>query len=361
MFPDYEIERIKWYAGFHAFLHANEEFKAFQDLLPDITRGQIPTFRQLTVLHHETLKQIFSQPGQLNLFCQAVDIFNRQILGQPKFPLPKGKDSQQRLQDMQERGYTYLPQITADQVREMRAYLSAQPVLDHSNREEIPIEEARQHNHVATIPERLVINCPHLFEILLSPEVINLVAATLGATPVLINLASWWSFARQGEAREAQLFHMDLDDYRFCKLFIYLTDVDEETGPHTYVPGTHRMDVLAATRERTEDPDAFTNWYIQSLRKTDAEVEHYFGIRPDKITGPAGSRMLVNTFGLHKGTKPERADRLLCQATFGITTAQSHFFEPIIPGTKDTENIWPGATKPPHDYVTRLYFKKDPA
>ncbi|RED49676.1 phytanoyl-CoA dioxygenase family protein [Aestuariispira insulae] len=357
MFPAYEIERIKWYAGLHAFLHAHDQFKPFHDKLPDITRGEIPSFRDLTILHHNVLKQIFANPALTELFCRAVDYYNREILKQPQLPPPPEPGGAENLHTMREQGYTFLPQLDEDRIRDMRDYLSAQPVLDHKTRTEMHIEEARQHNHVATIPERQVINCPHLFEILLSPEVINLVGATLGATPVLINLASWWSFARPGEAREAQLFHMDVDDYRFCKLFIYLTDVDEETGPHTYVPTTHRLDVIEAAQARARDPSAFVKWYVESLRKTDEEVAHHFGIEPVKITGPAGSRMLVNTFGLHKGTKPERADRLLCQATFGITTAQSHFFEPITPGQPGTENIWSGAIRPPHNFVTRLYFQ----
>ena len=358
MLPDYEIERIKWYAGFHAFLHANAEFGPFHDMLPDFaSTGAIPDFRQLTLLHHETVKRIFAAPGQLHLFCQAVDIYNREILGQPKLPPPVGTEGQRNLREMQETGFTYLPPLSGRQVREMYDYLAAQPVQDKASRKIIPMEQARAHSHVAPIPERQVANCPHLFEILLSPAVLNLVAATLGATPALINLSSWWSFAREGEAREAQLFHMDLDDYRFCKVFIYLTDVEEDTGPHTYVPTTHRLDVIKAARERADDPGAFTTWYIESLRKTDEEVVRHFGIDPVNITGKAGSCMLVNTFGLHKGTKPERADRLLCQATFGVTTAQSHFFEPMKPGDPGMENIWKGATRPPHDFVTRLYFQ----
>ena len=357
MLPDYEIERIKWYAGLHAFMQAHDEFAPFHDLLPDLTTGSVPTFRQLTVLHHQLHKQIFSRPGQLDLFCQGIDRYNREILGQPQFPTPPGIEGGQALRDMRERGYASLPSITAEQVSDMHGYLSAQPVQDAQSLEIIPMDQARAAKHVATIPERQVANCPHLFEILLSPPVINLAAATLGATPVLINLSSWWSFARPGDPEEAQLFHMDVDDYRFCKIFIYLTDVEEDTGPHTYVPTTHRMDVLVQALGQASDPQAFMDWYVQSLRKTDEEVAQHFGIPPVKITGPAGSCMLVDTFGLHKGTKPERADRLLCQATFGVTTAQSHFFEPMQPGGENMENIWEGATQPPHDFVTRLYFQ----
>ena len=83
-------------------------------------------------------------------------------------------------------------------------------------------------------------------------------------------------------------------------------------------------------------------WYVEQLRKTDEEVAQYFGIAPKMLTGP-GSCMLVNTFGLHKGTKPIRADRLLCQATFGITPAQFQHFTPIQSNEESQENIWTGA------------------
>ena len=41
---------------------------------------------------------------------------------------------------------------------------------------------------------------------------------------------------------------------------------------------------------------------------------------PITITGSAGTRYLINTRGLHRGYPPRRADRLMCQAIFGLTT-----------------------------------------
>ena len=38
----------------------------------------------------------------------------------------------------------------------------------------------------------------------------------------------------------AQYYHYDLDYKRFLKIFIYLTDVTEESGPHIFIEGTHK-------------------------------------------------------------------------------------------------------------------------
>jgi len=38
----------------------------------------------------------------------------------------------------------------------------------------------------------------------------------------------------------AQFFHWDNDFSKFLKLYIYLTDVDEASGPHIYIPKSHK-------------------------------------------------------------------------------------------------------------------------
>ena len=63
------------------------------------------------------------------------------------------------------------------------------------------------------------------------PYTLSIVERYLGATPTILGYTAWWSFAQPDEARDAQLFHQDMDDYRFVKMFIYLSDVGPRTDP----------------------------------------------------------------------------------------------------------------------------------
>ena len=37
-----------------------------------------------------------------------------------------------------------------------------------------------------------------------------------------------------------QKFHRDYESFNFIKLFVYLTDVDKDFGPHQYIIGSHK-------------------------------------------------------------------------------------------------------------------------
>src|SRR5262249_11030338 len=146
----------------------------------------------------------------------------------------------------------------------------------------------------------------------------SLVETYLGAAPIIDILESWWSFPGRPVATEAQSFHLDYDDIRFCKLFIYLTDVDMESGPHVYIKGTNSVDNIYALREK-HDAKEFDLWYSQKLRKTDEEVQKYIGIEPTYFTGKAGTCFIADTRGIHKGLLPKTKIRMLSQVEYGIT------------------------------------------
>ena len=169
-------------------------------------------------------------------------------------------------------------------------------------------------------------------------------------------LSAWWSFADPAGATEAQKFHIDLDDVKFCKLFIYLTDVDEDSGPHTYIGGSHDMELITKLRDQWPGgSEEFNKWYFNTLRKTDGQVKRIFGRDPTHLTGPRGTRFVADTFGVHKGVPPKKGERLVCQVEYGVSPLLK---EPVVPlrmGSKATRHIPDSATTPPLDYVNRLF------
>lgn len=128
--------------------------------------------------------------------------------------------------------------------------------------------------------------------------------------PVLIGARMWWSFAsdssRHEQSKSGQTFHYDIDGYRSLAFFFYLTNVDEEAGPHVCVPGSHRKKQLLD---------------LLSLRKsrTDAHIEDVYGRGAIKaVQGKAGEGFAEDIFCFHKGLSPRGRDRLIFQVRFGL-------------------------------------------
>lgn len=152
--------------------------------------------------------------------------------------------------------------------------------------------------------------CPAIDRLTKDPLIHEVARRYVGPGSKLIAPHMWWSFAthevdhaKQNEF--AQKYHFDLDDYRFVKIFFYLTDVDEKSGPHVYVRGSHRGKTL---RER-----------YPMRRFTDAEVAARYGSRQTTMVGPAGTGFFADTYGIHKGEPPIDRDRLILEMQFGYT------------------------------------------
>ena len=96
---------------------------------------------------------------------------------------------------------------------------------------------------------------------------------------------------------------------RWLKAFFLLTDQTIETGAHLYIPGTHRdggisSDLLAKGYARLED-DEVAAYYP---RDTWVSME-----------APAGSILLEDTRGLHKGISLQKDHRLMLQFEYAQT------------------------------------------
>lgn len=215
------------------------------------------------------------------------------------------------------------PLLDATAAAEVRAYLDRQKVHDGWERVpgEFPVEAAPERVHVAHFDNRVLVDCPQLIYLASHPRVIARVSQFLGTTPTIHYFSLWWSLAGRAHPEDAQLFHIDRHCYRFVKLFVYLTDVDTESGPHCFVRGSNdvssirqRMTTIAQT-----DPASAKRFQtmLQSQRKDDRDVEAFFGA--DKltyITGQSGDSFIVNTAGYHKGYLPKSRNRLVFQALY---------------------------------------------
>lgn len=167
------------------------------------------------------------------------------------------------------------------------------------------IKESRQITH--GLYKNPALDCDAIDEIHKNPILRDVARQYLQCEPISHDVKLIWSFpsdaSNRQQARLAQRFHYDLDDYRFVKFFFYLTDVTAESGPHVYVKKTHRnkrlIDQLFLRR--------FSDSYVARVYGKHNQIT---------LTGPAGMGFVEDTYGIHKGTPPLSAPRLLLQFEF---------------------------------------------
>lgn len=157
-----------------------------------------------------------------------------------------------------------------------------------------------------------------MYEISADPLLLSIIQQYMGVPPIfdtpVIFLNSAAPLDNKGLSDTAQLYHHDLHRLQFVKLFVYLTDVDADSGPHAMIPGTHRArpDAMWADGRRTDEA-------VSKSGLLDKEV---------RITGKSGTLFLVDTSALHKGVHPNNNARLLAQvqytnSLFGKSTPSS--------------------------------------
>ncbi|RVU36194.1 hypothetical protein EOI86_13295 [Hwanghaeella grinnelliae] len=310
-----------WQLGLLRFLLSSD---AYKDIATFLGGEEALTLSKPDMhgLHHRAIGFLQrSMDGRLRRrFVGAIKEYAETVIG-PNSARPIPAEAERPIREVDEQGYTALPAIPTDWADDIREHAAGTVMHNWAADVEGPPESLRANHNLALCSRPPLLTLPHIREIATDPVVGAAVEQHLGAPPILLSIGLWCSFAGK-QAKDAQFFHFDLDDYRFCKLFIYLTDVDEDGGPHVYLPRTHDPDYIAACRpEPGPARDEFDWWYFHDLRKQDADATRHLKQDPVNLTGPKGSRLLVNTEGIHKGLPPQNQDRWLLQLLFGV----SHF------------------------------------
>lgn len=152
---------------------------------------------------------------------------------------------------------------------------------------------------------------PDVQALLADPSLLALSQAYLGSRPRADVLSMWWHtpFHDRPDAEAAQYFHFDMDRVKWLKIFVYLTDVGPEDGPHTFIAGSHRTGAIPWTMRK--------RGYV---RLQDEEVMECFGPeRHIEFAAPRGTIIVEDTRGLHKGKHVSGSSRLVLQLQFSNT------------------------------------------
>jgi hypothetical protein len=368
--PTQAAKTTQWFLGLQSLIFSDPRYER---LRPLFSKGMsaLKDLMALRSLHYTAYQAIFrnlSQPAE-RAMIQAIDTFVREKMKISGKSLSEGKKIDAIADRLAEYGHARLPTVPAGKVRDMRDYFTntecyAGPYDPNCPEPELfSVDDLHDRGeNTARYKTRDVIECPHLMRAASDPAVVSILTKHLGTIPIILDYSCWWSFANDDQdSQHAQLFHFDLADYRFCLMFLYLTDVDMDGGPHTLFEKTHELDDVVKIREAYPgDPEEWDDWYFHNLRKTDADMSRYFnGREPVSLTGEEGTTLLVNTRGIHKGMLPRKKDRLIVQIVYGITPMlQTLFDDPVKFGTPAGRYIPDWMTKPPYDYVNWFFATK---
>ena len=246
-------------------------------------------------------------------------------------------------------GYAILDtKISPEIVADLASYFASAPCTLTSDQElNIALEDrvvVDMENPIAvkySVDTNAVLLNATVRKMLLDRGLLQVAQQYLGSTPIVDIVTAWYSFPSENPSHEAaQLFHFDLDRVRWLKAFFLLTDHTIETGAHVYIPGTQRdggisPDLLAKGYARLEDHEVAAH-HPESQWKT--------------MVAPAGTILLEDTRGLHKGISLKRDHRLMLQFEYAQTLFGAEPFLATVPLDNYQDEYW-NAMKESHPAV----------
>jgi hypothetical protein len=142
----------------------------------------------------------------------------------------------------------------------------------------------------------------------INPRLLDIANAYLQMLSKLEYVDVWYTPpADADERRSSQRWHRDFNDRHLLKAFLYLVDVDEETGPFEYVPRS------AAGGDLADD------WPWRPLGEN-YPPEDEFAARIDgravTFTAPKATLIFCNTSGFHRGGFATGKSRVLATVTW---------------------------------------------
>ena len=161
-----------------------------------------------------------------------------------------------------------------------------------------------------------------MIPLLLDEKLICLVSHYLNAPARLQSWGiSWNNHAEKSKAENGQLYHRDRDDFRSLRLYLYLSDVNEDNGPHFYLRSSHTWDLLTKKTNGQKPHDL-----IDDTEHIFMDDKMIFQLSPFEkedevcILGKQGFCWLEDGGGLHKGSIPKKgsSSRLLLSVTWGL-------------------------------------------
>ena len=213
--------------------------------------------------------------------------------------------------ELEKEGYYLLENfLSTDECDELRSFvlqtkLIPKSDLDPTNKEEFFFDENNLKGTIYNMDKNKILNNRISQKILFNKTIFFIAQNYFKSAPLFDHLSLTISAkSKNPDSSSAQLFHFDLDKPKWLKFFIFLNDVDENNGPHFYVPKSHKnsgivKEIRYRGYERIEDNIVHKNYNDIKL-----------------MTAKKGTLLIEDTRGLHKGSAVKKNYRCIAMIQY---------------------------------------------
>lgn len=227
----------------------------------------------------------------------------------PKVPLPPSSRMDEAslvhaVREIERRGWYILPwRLSENDLAEIRRFAFSTDACANDVTQRVTIDETNPPSALGRYEWRVcdLVRVPAVQTLLKDSALYRIAQDYIGCRPVLTHLSLWIDVVHDNPF-DAHIYHRDNDGPAFLKYFIYISDVDEMSGAHTFIEGSHRRRPSGFRSSHRHDRDTL-------LAEFGAEQEIVF-------TAPAGTILAEDTSGFHRGMDPKTRPRLLMQLEF---------------------------------------------
>jgi hypothetical protein len=204
-------------------------------------------------------------------------------------------------------GYRILPfRLTEQDIAEIKSFAFSTPAFGNSLDQRHSVSAG---NIPAGIPRFTwpmweLARLPAIQRIVLAGPYCDIAQEYLGCRPVLVHVSLWLD-APSNDRFEPYLYHFDNEGPGFLKFFLFLSDIEPGTGAHHFVIGSHHVGKPASVSRA----GLYSDEQIFAAYDKQSEVI---------AQGAAGTILVEDTKGFHRGSQITRDFRLLVQLEFSV-------------------------------------------
>ncbi len=159
-----------------------------------------------------------------------------------------------------------------------------------------------------------------LATLLLDDRILGIVNAYLGVCSRIKYLDIWYNLPcdPSDPPIDSERWHRDNEDNQLIKLFLYLSDVDEKSGPLSYIRGTQPGGRHGSVYPNNPPTGSFPPDGALERELPEEEV--------CSCPGDAGTLLLYDACGFHRGGRTTNKPRILLVATYASEAALDPLF-----------------------------------
>ena len=214
---------------------------------------------------------------------------------------------------------------------------STMTIAENGTSEGIDLSHPRY--SVYEVPRNLLLENRYMQRLLCDPYLLTVAAHYLGVFPVVTKPDLWWDTDFVPPGLRPRPFHTDSGCLRWIKVGIPLTDTTLETPHFVYVKGSHNPNKITRS---------LTRRLASRMNLSDKEVRDVCADKIVHVTAPAGSIILADTRGIHKGELSERGHRLVLY--FGLEGSAFNNIDAPVPIGKVGSELGTAMSARPFSY-----------